>query len=80
MTTDPVTPAPTQTVHPWRATVRTVLAALPLLPIIAVALGVDTVPWVAAAIGFVAGITRVIAIPEVNAWLTSLGLGATPKS
>jgi len=80
MTSTPVTPAPTQTRYPWKATVRTILAALPLIPIIAVALGVDTLPWVVAAVGLIGGITRVMAIPEVNGWLTSIGLGATPKS
>lgn len=77
---EPVKPAPTQTRYPWKATLRTILAALPLVPIIAVALGVDTLPWVVAAVGFIGGITRVMAIPEINAWLTSVGLGATPKN
>jgi hypothetical protein len=40
--------------------------------------------WMLASAGFVttlaAVITRVMAIPAINAWLTSLGLGATPKA
>ncbi|WP_426303030.1 hypothetical protein [Arthrobacter sp. R-11] len=78
---------PSQTKHPWRATVRTGLAvALPLLagaPLIyQAATGHDP----AAATGIAgavlaasAGITRVMALPVVNAFLTRLRLGAEPK-
>lgn len=39
--------------------------------------------WLAAAAGVIIALstaaTRIMAIPAVNAWLTKLGLGATPK-
>lgn len=82
--TEPV--PPTQTRHPWRATVRTVFAAiigiLPLLPFIADELGVATVPWVAGALAVIGGVTRVLAMPAVNAWLTQYlpFLGASPRA
>lgn len=75
---------PTQVTHPWRATARSVLTAaialIPLLPDIARAAGVDTVPTVASVLVVVAAIQRVITIPAVNAWLTTYThLGAEPK-
>ena len=64
---------PTQTRHPWRATVRTVVAALvgalSLLPTVAVTAGVDAVPAVAQAVTVAAAVTRVLALPGVDAWL-----------
>ncbi|MDG4796960.1 hypothetical protein [Micromonospora sp. WMMD1082] len=63
----------TQTRHPWRATLRTIFAAviglLSLLPTIALAAGVDDVPLIAQALGVAAAVTRVLAIPGVDAWL-----------
>jgi hypothetical protein len=83
MTQAPSVSAPTQTRHPWRATVRTALAAtvafLPLVPTIVHELGAESLPWAAAIVAAAAAITRVMAIPGVNDWLTGLGLGATPK-
>ncbi|NLU77792.1 hypothetical protein HCA58_05150 [Micromonospora sp. HNM0581] len=65
--------APTQTRHPWRATVRTIFAVtvalLSLLPTIAVAGGVDDVPAVAQVLGVAAAVTRVLALPGVEAFL-----------
>lgn len=62
----------TQVAHPWRATVRTVFAAvfaiLPFLPSIVDALGVGSVPWVVGALAVTGGITRVLALPAVVAW------------
>ena len=67
----PVTP--TQSRHPWRATVRTVIAAtlglLPLLPVIAATAHVDTVPIVAGVLVVVGTVTRVLAVPAVDNWL-----------
>jgi predicted Kef-type K+ transport protein len=64
---------PTQTRHPWRATARTIFAALvgvlSLLPAIAVTAGVDTVPAVAQAVVIAGAITRVLANPAMDAWL-----------
>ncbi|WFE47629.1 hypothetical protein [Verrucosispora sp. WMMD1129] len=63
----------TQTRHPWRATLRTIFAVaiglLSLLPTIALAAGVDDVPLIAQALGVAAAVTRVLAIPGVDAWL-----------
>ena len=87
---------PTQTAHPWKATLRTVIAVIVGISIVApVALGViqdqlggyippEVMGWLAWAVGLAVAIsgafTRIIAIPQVNAWLTAIGLGATPKS
>ncbi|QIS18524.1 hypothetical protein [Nocardia terpenica] len=69
-------PAPlsTQSAHPWRATARTVLAAvtglLAMLPLIVDASGIpESTPGLAGALAIAAGITRVLALPAVNAWL-----------
>lgn len=90
----------TQTEHPWKATLRTVIqvgipAFLTLCLVIpqivdAVLEGFgESLPpeftaWMLGAAGVVtaaAGVlTRIMAIPAVNAWLTALGLGATPKA
>ena len=64
----------TQEKYPWRATVRTVFQAVvgfaSMWALMVVALGLDeAVPWVAASLAVTGGITRVMAIPEVNAWL-----------
>jgi hypothetical protein len=84
MTQAPVVPAPTQTRHPWRATVRTVIAVVvslaSLLPYVAAQADVDAVPAVAQVLVVAAAITRIMAIPGVNEWLTSIGLGATPRT
>ena len=77
----------TQTKHPWRATVRTALAVgLPLFagaPLIYQAATLHdpaAATGVAGAVLAVAGgITRVMALPVVNTFLTRLGLGAEPK-
>ena len=66
-------PAPSQVRRPWRTTARTVIGAafglLPLLPDIARAAEVDTVPAVVSILAITAAITRIAAIPEVDAWL-----------
>lgn len=78
-------PSPTQTRHPWRATVRTVVAgavaAIPLLPFLVDYLGVGTVPWVAGTLALLGGLTRFLAMPAVNAWLTKYvpWLAAAPR-
>jgi hypothetical protein len=63
---------PTQAAHPWRATVRTVLAAVVglalLAPTVAHELGVESIPWVAGALALIAAVTRVLALPGVIAW------------
>ena len=64
----------TQEKYPWRTTVRTIFQAVvgfaSIWALMVVALGLDeAVPWVAASLAVTGGITRVMAIPEVNAWL-----------
>lgn len=64
----------TQTRHPWRATVRTAFAALvalaAMLPALVEAAGLDeTAPVVALALGIAGAITRVMALPAVEAFL-----------
>jgi hypothetical protein len=79
------TPAPTQTQHPWRATVRTVvagvLAFIPIAPVLVEYLGVGAVPWVAGTLTILGTATRVLAIPAVNAYVTEYlpWLAATPR-
>lgn len=64
---------PTQARHPWRATVRTIVAAvvgLALLgPLVAAELGVQSVPWAAGVLAVIGAVTRVLAIPGVEAWM-----------
>ncbi|MEV4630938.1 hypothetical protein AB0J90_32200 [Micromonospora sp. NPDC049523] len=68
-----MTPTTTQTRHPWRATARTILAALvgalSLVPTVAATAGLDTVPAVAQLIVVAGVITRVLAVPGVDQWL-----------
>jgi len=62
----------TQTEHPWKATVRTVFQFLvglaAILPLVADDLG-GAAPWAAAVVGVAAAVTRVMAIPAVEAFL-----------
>ena len=65
---------PTQTQHPGRATLRTTVASLlalvTLLPYILGAAHVDTTVWGIQALAVSAAVTRVLAVPAVNTWLT----------
>lgn len=67
------TPPPPTSTRPWAATLRAVVVAtaglLPLLPQIAAAAHVETVPVVVAVLGAAAAIQRVIAIPAVRTWV-----------
>jgi hypothetical protein len=82
-TTSPATP--TQTTHPWRATVRTVFAAIvalaTLLPYAVAELNVPVEGVVAQALTIAAGVTRVIALPRVNDFITEYvpWLAPTPR-
>lgn len=65
---------PTQTRHPWRATVRTVVAVVvalaAMLPLLIEASGVDeTLAPVAGALAIAGAITRIMALPAVEAFL-----------
>ena len=87
---------PTQVKYPWRAALRTVLAyvvAAGIVEPVVWAIAQDTLgpylsPQVITAVAWAVGlivavsafVTRVIAIPQVNAWLTKLGVGATPAT
>lgn len=87
----PVTSEPTQVDHPFKATMRTFVQAL--IGLVSVWSIVDLVltdflnevgwasalPYLAIASAIVAAVARIMAIPQVNAWLTKIGLGATPK-
>lgn len=63
----------TQTRHPWRATARTVLAALVgaaiILPEVVEVAGIGHIGWVAGAVAAAGAVTRVLALPSVDAWL-----------
>lgn len=65
---------PTQVTHPWQATTRTVFAVLvalvSLIPVAAAAGGIDTVPAVAQLIAVCGAVTRVLALPAVDDFLT----------
>lgn len=60
---------PAPPLNPWRRTVRTIVAVLPLVPFVVAELGVGSVPWVAAGLTVIAGVTRVLAMPVVEDWL-----------
>lgn len=63
----------TQVQNPRRATIRTVvvavLALIPILPEMARSAGVENVPWVAAFLGVVAAVQRVLVLESVEKWL-----------
>lgn len=63
----------TQTRHPWRASLRTAvaatIAAMAVIPQVVEAAGVETVGWVAALVAVCTAVTRVMALPAVDAWL-----------
>ena len=76
----------TQSEYPWHAVVRTVFQALvgfaAMWGLIVEAMGVDgKLPWVAASLAVTGAITRIMAIPAVNAWLETYipWLAAAPK-
>lgn len=79
-------PAPTQTRHPWRATLRTVVAAvvglLGLLPVLATVPGVESVPGWSRVIAVAAVVTRILAVPGVDEWLRKFVpvLASEPKA
>lgn len=77
-----------QTKYPWRATARTALAfisgAALSAPVLYTAVTNES-PEQATGAGLMAlsisaAITRVMAVPFVNEWLTKIGLGAEPKT
>lgn len=68
---------PTQSRYPWRAVVRTGFALLPLLaamvPDVVESLGVSQTGAGVIATGIALGITKVLALPSVNAFLQASG-------
>lgn len=68
-----------------RTALATFLTILPIAPqIVAIVNDQWATPWLAA-VGFQlvalnAVVTRIMAIPLVNAWLTKIGFGSVPKS
>jgi hypothetical protein len=79
-------PTPTQVRHPWRATLRTLvavlLALLPLLPEILAGLRLDTTQAGAQTLAVAAAVTRLLASPAVDGWLRQRApwLAASPRS
>lgn len=74
----------TQEQHPWKAVARTVLALVIGLAgswaVIVEAAGVDpSWQWVTSSLAVAAAVTRLMAVPLINGWLQSVGLGAEPK-
>lgn len=66
---------PTQVQRPWRATLRTVSAAvwglIPLWPMIVRETGLSsTIPWVATSLVITGAITRITSMPRFEAWMT----------
>lgn len=64
----------TQEQAPWRATARTLFAALiglaSMWALVVEALGLDQgIPWVAASLAVTGAVTRLMALPAVNNWL-----------
>lgn len=63
----------TQVRNPWRAALRTFVAAavglVPLLPTIANEFGWSSIPWVASVIAISTAITRILATQAATDWL-----------
>lgn len=66
---------PTQSAHPWRATVRTTFQALVALAVMApvlveaTGLNAESIPWLAGVLAVAAAVTRIMALPAVNQFL-----------
>lgn len=80
-------PVPTQVRRPWRATLRTAVAAFvalcAMLPLLVDTVGLDeTLPPVAGALTITAAITRVMALPATEAFLQRFVpfLAAVPRN
>jgi hypothetical protein len=77
---------PTQVKHPGRATFRTVfqgaIALLAILPLIFATAGIPTVGIAAILVGVAGAVTRVMALPGVEAFLEKYipALAAKPKA
>lgn len=64
----------TQVRHPWRATIRTWFAAIiafaAMYPAIIAAAGLPDTAWVAVSVAVAGAITRIMALPAVNDFIT----------
>ncbi|MSS84957.1 hypothetical protein FYJ24_09315 [Actinomycetaceae bacterium WB03_NA08] len=65
----------TQAAYPWHTVARTIFQAVigfaAAWALIVEAAGVDqTIPWVATSLAITAAITRIMALPQVNEWLS----------
>jgi hypothetical protein len=74
-----------QTIHPWRATARTVIQGVAGIaaaaPILAAGTGMGNAGGaIAVGLAVSAAITRIMALPEVNALLKLVGLDADPSA
>jgi hypothetical protein len=62
-----------QVAYPWRATVRTAVAAgvaaIPLVVVVLSGLHLDGTVWGAWLISATTGMTRLMAVPQVNDWI-----------
>lgn len=65
---------PTQVNHGWRATTRTAFAVLiglaSVLPVVLATTGLDTTVYGAQVLAVAAAVTRVLALPAVNQFIT----------
>lgn len=65
----------TQVAHPWRATIRTVfavvVAVLTLIPVVVATAGIGTVPAVAQVVAVTAAVTRILALPQVETFVST---------
>lgn len=82
-----MTTRPTQVQYPRRATIRTAFQAFvglcALVPVIVAAFGLDPkIVWLAVPIAVAAGVTRLMQIPAVNAWIERFipWLAAEPRA
>lgn len=77
---------PTQVKHPGRATFRTIfqgaIALAAILPLILTTAGIPVVGWAAILVAVSGAITRVMALPSVEAFLEKYAsvLAAKPKT
>jgi putative N-acetylmannosamine-6-phosphate epimerase len=86
MSEQPIIPVPSQTRYPWKATLRTALAFIVGAAIAAPGLyeavtdqsADHATGWGLTALVISSAITRLMANPFVNLWLSKVGLGATP--
>lgn len=77
---------PTQVTYSWRTTVRTafqvIVALAAMWGVVVVTLGLGGLPWAAASVTVAAAITRLMALPQVDDFLTRFvpWLAATPDT